>query len=62
MLVLTRKANQSIVIGTDAEIEVTVVEVSGGQVRLGITAPRDVVVDRTEISERKKEAANNPQQ
>lgn len=47
MLVLTRKVNQSIVIGDD--IEVVVLEVRGEQIRIGIKAPRDVVVHRKEI-------------
>ncbi|GAB6931754.1 carbon storage regulator CsrA [Calditerricola satsumensis] len=47
MLVLTRKAGESIVIGHD--IEVTVLEVRGEQVRLGIRAPRHVAVHRTEV-------------
>ena len=47
MLVLTRKVNQSIIIGDD--IEVVVLEVRGEQIRLGIRAPRDVVVHRKEI-------------
>ena len=46
MLVLTRKLNQSIMVG---EIEVTVVEVHGDSIRLGIQAPHGVVVDRKEI-------------
>ncbi len=46
MLVLTRKQGQSIRIGED--IEVVVVEVRGGQVRLGIRAPSGVVVSRSE--------------
>jgi carbon storage regulator len=49
MLVLTRKVNQSIVIGNG--IEVVVLEVRGEQVRLGIKAPRDVAVHRKEIYE-----------
>lgn len=49
MLVLTRKVNQSIVIGDG--IEVVVLEVRGEQVRLGIKAPRDVAVHRKEIFE-----------
>ena len=53
MLVLTRKVNQSILIGDpngSAEpIEIVVVEGRGDQVRLGIAAPRGVVVDRKEI-------------
>ena len=47
MLVLTRRANQSIVIGHD--ITVTVLEVRGDQVRLGIRAPREVSVHREEV-------------
>lgn len=49
MLVLTRKVNQSIVIGEG--IEVVVLEVRGEQVRIGIKAPRDVAVHRKEIFE-----------
>ncbi|MFN7017044.1 MAG: carbon storage regulator CsrA [Fimbriimonadales bacterium] len=49
MLVLTRKVNQSIMIGDD--IEVIVLEVRGEQVRLGIKAPRSVAVHRREIYE-----------
>lgn len=53
MLVLTRKVNQSIVIGN--EIEVVVLEVRGEQVRIGIRAPRDVAVHRKEIFEQIQE-------
>jgi carbon storage regulator len=53
VLVLTRKVNQSIVIGDD--IEVVVLEVRGEQIRLGIKAPRDVVVHRKEIYEQIQE-------
>lgn len=49
MLVLTRKVNQSIMIGD--EIEVVVLEVRGEQVRLGIRAPRHIAVHRREIYE-----------
>ncbi len=47
MLVLTRRSSQSIVIGKD--IVVTVLEVRGDQVRIGISAPRDVDVHREEV-------------
>jgi len=47
MLVLTRKTNQSIVIGDD--IEITVLSVSGDKVRIGIEAPRDIAVFRREV-------------
>jgi carbon storage regulator len=47
MLVLTRKTNQSIMIGDD--VEVTVLAVSRDKIRLGITAPREVPVYRKEV-------------
>lgn len=47
MLVLTRSANQSIVIGSD--VVVTVLEVRGDNVRIGIQAPRSVAVYRNEV-------------
>lgn len=47
MLVLTRKSNQSIMIGDD--IEVSVLAIMGEKVRIGIAAPRDVPVFRKEV-------------
>lgn len=47
MLVLTRHANQSIMIGED--VIITVLEIRGDQVRLGISAPRSIDVHREEI-------------
>ena len=47
MLVLTRKSNQSIMIGD--EIEVSVLSVLGEKVRVGIQAPRDIPVYRKEV-------------
>lgn len=47
MLVLTRKKEQSIVIGDN--IEITIIDVQGDQVRIGINAPRNVSVYRKEI-------------
>lgn len=49
MLVLTRKLNQSIIIGDN--IEIVVLEVRGEQVRIGIKAPKDVSVHRKEVYE-----------
>lgn len=49
MLVLSRKKNESIVIGEN--VEVTVLEVRGDKVRLGVKAPRDVTVHRNEVME-----------
>lgn len=53
MLVLTRKIQQSIVIGDD--VEIVVLEVRGEQVRLGIRAPKNVSVHRKEIYEQIQE-------
>jgi carbon storage regulator len=47
MLVLTRKSNQSIMIGDD--IEVSVLSVMGEKVRIGISAPREIPVFRKEV-------------
>jgi carbon storage regulator len=47
MLVLTRKSNQSIMIGD--EIEITVLSIMGEKVRIGIQAPRDIPVFRKEV-------------
>lgn len=60
MLALSRKVNESIVINND--IEITVLEVKGDQVKIGISAPKSVPVYRKEIylqiQESNKEAAN----
>ncbi len=50
MLILTRRLNETIMIG-DA-ISVTVLGTKGNQVRLGVNAPRDVTVHREEVYER----------
>jgi carbon storage regulator len=47
VLVLTRKSNQSIMIGDD--IEVSVLSIMGEKVRIGIQAPRDIPVFRKEV-------------
>jgi carbon storage regulator len=48
MLVLSRKPSESVVI--DGDIRVTVVKISGNKVRLGIEAPPDVAIKRSELS------------
>jgi len=48
-------ADESIVIGPD--IRITVLGIKGNQVRLGIAAPSDVVIDREEIHHRKQQEA-----
>ncbi len=49
MLVLTRKIDQSIIIGDD--IRIVIVDVRGDQVKLGIDAPKSVAVHRQEVYE-----------
>lgn len=50
MLVLGRKLNETIIINDN--IEVTVLEINRGQVRLGIAAPKEVSVHRSEVYDR----------
>ncbi len=49
MLVLSRMKSQSIMIGD--EVEITIIDVRGDKVRLGITAPRSIAVHRKEVYE-----------
>lgn len=60
MLALSRKVNESIMIGND--IEVTVLEIKGDQIKIGINAPKSVPIYRKEIYlqilESNKEAAS----
>ena len=53
MLVLTRKVGERLLIGDDIEIVTT--QVDGNKVRLGIIAPRDVVILREEVAEQDTE-------
>ena len=47
MLVLSRKPNESIIIGD--KIRITVIEIHGGKVRLGIEAPKEISINRQEV-------------
>lgn len=53
MLALARKINQSIVIGND--IEVTLLEIKGDQIKIGISAPKSIPIYRKEIYEQIQE-------
>ena len=50
MLVLSRRVGESIIIGKDIIVEIA--EVRGNQVRIAVTAPKEIRVDRSEVRER----------
>ena len=52
MLILTRRIGETVVIGEEGQITVTVLGVKGNQVRLGVNAPKEVAVHREEIFQR----------
>ena len=56
MLVLTRQVGQEIVIGDS--IRITITSIKGDKVRVGITAPADIRVDREEVHRRLQEFAD----
>jgi carbon storage regulator len=65
MLVLSRQKDESIVIGDD--VEITIVDVRGDKVRLGINAPKNIPVHRREVydaiqREKAAKAKDEPQQ
>lgn len=64
MLVLTRRVGESLIIGDEGKIKLSVLRVQGNQVRIGIEAPRDVAVHREEIYRRVNDHdnASNEQQ
>ena len=57
MLILTRRIGETINIGND--IKITVTAISGSQVRIGISAPKEVKVLREELVGRDREASGN---
>jgi len=59
MLVLSRKAQEAIVIGDD--IRITIIEVRRGVVRLGVEAPREVPVMRSELLPDHRQPVNVPE-
>lgn len=53
MLILTRRAGETLIIGEGADqITVAVTNINGGQVKIGVTAPKHVAVHREEIYDR----------
>jgi carbon storage regulator len=58
MLVLSRRLGETLIIGDD--IKITVLGISGNQVRLGIAAPKDVSVHREEVYQRIQNELGQP--
>jgi len=58
MLILTRRVAESLVIGDN--VTVTVLDIQGGRVRIGVSAPRDVIVNREEILEKTRRGHQMP--
>jgi carbon storage regulator len=58
MRVFTRQPRQSLLIG--ANVTLTVMEIRGTQVRIGLDAPRDVVIQRKELLDKTQGAARQP--
>ena len=59
MLILTRKVGESLLIGDD--ISLTILNVRGNQVKIGVKAPKDISVHREEIYQRIKQAEEKQQ-
>ena len=58
MLILTRRPTETVVIGDN--ITITVLDVKGGRVRIGVNAPREIIVNREEILEKTRRGHRMP--
>ena len=59
MLILTRRLTETVVIGDS--VTVTVLDIKGSRVRIGVNAPRDVVVQREEIFQKTRTGPRMPE-
>ncbi len=57
MLILTRRAGESLMIGDD--VNITVLGIKGNQVRIGVNAPKEITIHREEVYLRIQEEQNN---
>ena len=57
MLILTRRINESLIIGDN--VTVTILGLKGNQVRIGVDAPRDVAVHRQELAQKQESAVDD---
>jgi len=60
MLILTRKVGESLLIGDD--VSITILNVRGNQVKIGVKAPKEISVHREEIYQRIKQAEDDKEQ
>ena len=58
MLILTRRPAEALMIGDN--VTVTVLDIKGGRVRLGVNAPREIIVNREEICEKMRRKQRMP--
>ena len=58
MLILTRRPSETLMIGDN--VTVTVLDIQGGRVRLGVNAPRDIIVNREELCEKPRRKDRMP--
>lgn len=59
LLVLTRRQGESIIIGEEGDIKITVLSVNRNQVKIGVIAPKQISVDREEVFTRKQKESGD---
>jgi len=60
MLILTRRTDETLIIGKEANIEITILGIKGNQVKIGISAPGDVPIHRQEIYQKIQDEVKEP--